>query len=168
MNYQTAQGWLRSEEREFLFAMAKEATTILNIGVEYGASIVCLAEGNPNAQIAAIDVNLSSNLTAYPNVAYLEHDSTTLDYTNSTYDLIFIDGDHSYVGVYKDIEAVTPALAIGGMIIFHDCGDFADPTILEHRVCPGVNQAVSDLLGENSSYIELDRVGTMRIFIRQE
>ena len=168
MNYQTAQGWLRTEEREFLFAMAKKATTILNIGVEYGASIVCLAEENPDAQILAVDIDLSKNLTAYSNVIYLEHDSTKLDYTNSTYNLMFIDGDHSYTGVYRDIASVTPALAIGGMIIFHDCGDFADPSILEHRLCPGVNQAVSDLLGENPSYIELPRVGTMRIFIRQE
>lgn len=166
MNYQTAQGWLRPEEREFLFAMAKKATTILNIGIEYGASIVCLAEGNPSAQIVAVDIDLSKNLTIYPNVVYLEHDSTKLDYTNSSYDLMFIDGDHSYMGVYKDIEAVTPALAVNGMIIFHDCSDFADPTILEHRICPGVNQAVSDLLGENPSYIELDRIGTMRIFIK--
>lgn len=166
MNYQTAQGWLRPEEREFLFAMAKKATTILNIGIEYGASIVCLAEGNPSAQIVAVDIDLSKNLTIYPNVVYLEHDSTKLDYTNSIYDLMFIDGDHSYMGVYKDIEAVTPALAVNGMIIFHDCSDFADPTILEHRICPGVNQAVSDLLGENPSYIELDRIGTMRIFIK--
>ena len=168
MNYQTAQGWLRTEEREFLFAMAKKATTILNIGVEYGASIVCLAEENPDAQILAVDIDLSKNLTAYSNVIYVEHDSSSMDYTNYAYDLIFVDGDHSYLGVSKDIEAVLPSLVVGGMILFHDCGDFADPSILEHRLCPGVNQAVSDLLGENPSYIELPRVGTMRIFIRQE
>ena len=45
MTYQKTRGYLSPDERQLLFEMAKEATTIINVGVEYGSSVVCFAEG---------------------------------------------------------------------------------------------------------------------------
>ena len=39
------------------------------------------------------------------------------------YDLILIDGDHSYEGVKKDFEIYSPLLALGGIVAFHDIKD---------------------------------------------
>ena len=57
MNYKKARGYLSQDEREYLFGIAKEASTIINVGIEYGASIHCFVEGSePNTKIIAIDL----------------------------------------------------------------------------------------------------------------
>lgn len=43
-----------------------------------------------------------------------------LEKTELNYDIIFIDGDHSYEGVKKDFETFRQFLNYGGFIIFHD------------------------------------------------
>jgi len=35
-------------------------------------------------------------------------------------DLLFIDGDHSYIGVKQDFENYSPMVKNGGLIILHD------------------------------------------------
>jgi predicted O-methyltransferase YrrM len=37
------------------------------------------------------------------------------------YDLLFIDGDHSYEGCLADLEKHFPRLAPGGHVLLHDC-----------------------------------------------
>lgn len=39
---------------------------------------------------------------------------------NITFDLIYIDGDHSYNGCKKDFEMYSPLINKGGIIVFHD------------------------------------------------
>lgn len=41
---------------------------------------------------------------------------------NSQFDLVFIDGDHSYEGAKNDYEHWSPMAKKGGYIIFHDAG----------------------------------------------
>ena len=59
MSYLTAKGWLTIPEREFLKEMAHRVPldgTILNIGVEFGASVHCLRAGNELCDLAAVDL----------------------------------------------------------------------------------------------------------------
>jgi len=37
-------------------------------------------------------------------------------------DVLFIDGDHSYEGVVRDVEAWVPHVKPGGLVMFHDTG----------------------------------------------
>lgn len=39
---------------------------------------------------------------------------------SAPYDVIFIDGDHSYAGVSRDFEACRTLLSPGGLLLFHD------------------------------------------------
>lgn len=54
-----------------------------------------------------------------------------------TVDMVFIDGDHRYETVVKDIKKAIELLSIGGLICGHDYG---------HPSWPGVKQAVDELL----------------------
>jgi hypothetical protein len=40
-----------------------------------------------------------------------------------TFDLVFLDGDHSYQGVTRDLEALRGRIALGGSVMFHDYFD---------------------------------------------
>ena len=50
--------------------------------------------------------------------------------------LLFIDGDHSYLGCRNDIEAWFPHMVEGATMLFHDCDESS----------PGVMQAVSEFV----------------------
>ena len=66
---------------------------------------------------------------------------------NNSMDLIFIDADHSYESVKKDIVAYTPKLKYNGILSGHDI-DY-----------PGVNNAIRELIkdfdvGPNNVWIK--------------
>jgi len=56
------------------------------------------------------------------NVEHIQADSLTLDFAslNKKFDLIFVDGDHSYDAVKSDTQKVLRVLADGGIIVWHD------------------------------------------------
>lgn len=73
----------------------------------------------------------------YPHVEMVEgYSPAAIDHVSGLFDMIYIDGDHDYEPVKKDIEATLPHLAPAGWMAGHDYGS-----------CPGVQQAVDELLG---------------------
>lgn len=73
----------------------------------------------------------------YPHVEMVEgHSPDAFNRVKGLFDLIYIDGDHDYEPVKKDIMAGLAFLEEGGWIGGHDYGS-----------CPGVQQAVDELLG---------------------
>jgi predicted O-methyltransferase YrrM len=67
------------------------------------------------------------------------------------FDMVFIDGDHSYEGCKGDIEAWTPHLKRGGILAVHDYNKadaFANVTgkAPHPKVWDGVDRAVNELL----------------------
>lgn len=78
-------------------------------------------------------------------------------------DLLFIDGDHSYEGVSRDIAAWLPYVKPGGVAIFHDA---APPTNKDpHHLHYEVQRAIDELIGGLAEWQEQASVDTMRIFI---
>jgi predicted O-methyltransferase YrrM len=60
-----------------------------------------------------------------PNVEYIEHNSQAFDFSTLTdkFDLIFVDGDHSYGGIRKDTENVFKVLRDNSsVVVWHDYG----------------------------------------------
>lgn len=75
-------------------------------------------------------------------------------FPDASYRLAFVDGDHSYEAVCKDIRNVERVLSPGGWICFDDAFSHYE----------GVNRAVSDLIIANPKY-ELGRQMTRKLFI---
>lgn len=176
MDYKSARGWLTDQERESLRWYAKRIAPgnplIVNIGVEYGASVVCFRTGSPVGVILAIDIDTTKQESG-PIAYYVQANSGQLgrDWQVITkgrlIDILFVDGDHSYEGVINDL-VWTFWVRPGGTVIFHDCYDWPPaPAKQVHSICPGVNQAVQQWADINvEAYEELEHVDTMRIFRR--
>jgi hypothetical protein len=168
INYMTAKGWLKEGERKLLFELASQQkghAVILNIGVEFGASLACLRAGNPTANIIGVDLDITKAVSTY-DCELIQADSHKLIKTwRQPLDLIFVDGDHGELGVSLDAR-FADFLPVGGMVLFQDCFDYDNPTIV-HLVCPGVNAAVDKWAAvKQLEFEELPSVETTRIFRR--
>jgi SAM-dependent methyltransferase len=77
------------------------------------------------------------------------------NFENESFDIILIDADHSYEGVYGDINAYLPKLKKDGYLVFHDygCGMWT-----------GVKQACDQAIEENKiEFItQFQRVGVFK------
>lgn len=195
--YTTARGWLTKRERDYLrecvtkspLSHIFKAPFIVNIGVEFGASIVCLRAGRQNLRIFGIDIdmsNASEDVLTFKNVALLQANSQKDEPRewlkekkwvdeNPSAGVIFIDGDHSYDGVIADCKWADEVM-VGGYVLFHDCYEWIpfenqNPKypILRPN-CEAVSAAVSDWLKTQpeEKWEELAYVDSMRVFIRRK
>jgi len=71
--------------------------------------------------------------------------------------LAFIDGDHTYQGVKKDIEALRDAIVSGGYMCFHDYG----PSF------PGVVKAVDELILSSAEYTQRCLIKSLMVAKKQ-
>lgn len=126
-------------EFEKLKEWVKDCESILEIGARYGANLVGMAHAMKGKRIVSVDwpdkegwndPNAGNVLEA--NVKMLQGegydatliigDSHSIDVVQrvrllAPFDLVFIDGDHSYSGVKQDWENYGP---MGKVVIFHD------------------------------------------------
>lgn len=185
VDYKTAKGWLRDDEREALKLLAKRHAymhncLIINIGIEFGASIACLRAGAPAANILAIDLDVSKLVPeVYRECKPLLQEGDSHDAELQTrvkalakwyaggVQMVFVDGDHTAEGVEQDAYYCDLVMR-GGVAVFHDCYDYDHPELLiPNPVCPGVYDAVAAWARTHLGvWIELPRVGTMRSFRR--
>lgn len=80
----------------------------------------------------------------FPALEVVKGDSSTnlAKYPDNTFDMVYIDGDHSYEGVKKDIEVAYRKVKSGGWILGHDYEmNFAKA---KHNYDFGVKQAVDE------------------------
>jgi hypothetical protein len=170
IDYRNAKGWLKDGERQLLFELASQLpgnAVILNIGVEYGASLACLRAGNPTALIYGVDLDISKAVSDYAGCLLIQEDSHHLvNEWRGSIDLIFVDGDHGEAGVLLDAK-FADFLPVGGIVAYQDCYDYDNPAIV-HLVCPGVNAAVDKWFAVKQLEFEeiLPSVDTTRIFKR--
>ncbi len=129
-----------------LFAATKllKVSNYLEIGVRRGRSVSCVVAANPQVNIFCFD-NWIKNYAHFPNggevsvrrllkkightgkQCFFNGDShktipkfiTSKNRPNS-FDLIFVDGDHSFKGAYDDLKNVIKILAPGGILVFDD------------------------------------------------
>ena len=134
----------KSNRRYYINWLIKEYNIkiIAEVGVRDGRTTFYLLDQNPDLVIYAIDKSISEFYNneikqRYGNrlipIEALSTDGAKRILDNSL-DLVFIDADHSYEWVKKDIAAYKPKLKKGGWLTGHDI-DF-----------PGVNRAVNEVI----------------------
>jgi predicted O-methyltransferase YrrM len=118
-------------EAEYLFILAERSKEgIVETGRFHGGSTFTMACANPVAPIWSIDIapqndeKLTSVFKAQSvgnNVSLIVGDSQHSRYDQiGRFDLLFIDGDHSYEGCTADLENWFPLLSPGGHVVLHD------------------------------------------------
>ena len=142
-------GWLRYEEGKALHTLAK-GKRVLEVGSYLGLSTICLAQsaesvlsvdphdgrGTAIRQDTLPGFHKSLERYGVENVESIVGTAEDVP-EGMAFDLIFIDGDHSYEAVARDIELALPLLAPGGLIAFHD---------YRSEIDPGVSRAVDELI----------------------
>ncbi len=115
---------------------------IAEVGVKFGRTTFFLLDNVPDLTIYSIDTDISMFYNNEVKNKYKERLIPIQGYSynvadqlqNKSIDLIFIDADHSYDSVKKDILAYTPKLKDHGILAGHDI-DY-----------PGVNKAVCEIV----------------------
>jgi hypothetical protein len=103
---------------------------VLEIGTRFGRTAVILAmHCHPEGKVTSVDINQSDarkTLEQVPKeirdkIVLIESDSKTVDYGNrGPFDLIFIDGDHSFKGVIADTLNGLANMTPDGTLFWHD------------------------------------------------
>lgn len=179
IDYRTAKGWLTVAERELLVELGRWATVlrnsiggcIINIGVEYGASVHCLQHGF-KGEVVGIDIDTSKfegnralplrlvqcssaqvvgttvfthgkrGIMCETSRVLVEGIETTGEISEFGLPLVvFVDGDHSYTAVLSDAR-LADFIPVRGIIAFHDCYDLEKGKPHPHPWDPDCNKAV--------------------------
>ena len=118
-------------EAEYLFLLGQRSRQgIVETGRFHGGSTFVLSCSNDKVPIWSIDIDpkdddhllsilASKNIGS--NVELIIGDSQNVRYGQiKQFDLLFIDGDHSYEGCMADLKNWFPLLSRGGHVIIHD------------------------------------------------
>lgn len=156
----TIGGWMSEGELLWLATQAQSRKLIVEFGCLHGRSTRAMADNNKGV-IWAVDpwagdyyqedgsqINISTYVMPYFIYNLNDHIKTqhVIPVRKFSYqfsldwpvDMVFIDGDHRYETVVKDIKKAYELLRPGGLICGHDYG---------HPMWPGVKQAVDELVG---------------------
>ena len=125
-------------DAELLFKHAKDKEFIVEVGTLKGGSAIVLgATGNKVWTIDNSPVNkevATKVLAEFPNVELIEADSIEAGRAwKFLIDMLFIDGNHDYEAVRKDIDVWIDKVVSKGIIAFDD-----------YESWPGVTQAVDE------------------------
>lgn len=157
MRAEQIEGWMDPEELEWLADEARSHSCIIEIGSYLGRSTMALAD-NTKGCVFAVDnflgptdgcevpdrdtiferfsENLKEHLIIGKVLPVIEDHVKVDPKEFPVPDMIFIDGDHSYESVKRDIEKWEPILGPEGLLCGHD---------LDYRF-PGVEQALKELV----------------------
>lgn len=135
-------------EAQYLHMLAKRSKIgIVETGRFHGGSTLLMAIAS-DVTVHSVDIepqdddylkSIIDELELTNIELYIDDSQNTILSKNLDYDLLFVDGDHSYEGALKDMENWWDNLAVGGHVILHDCYDTYD-----------IVQAVSDfVVGKN-------------------
>lgn len=116
--------------------------TYLEVGVDKGKSLsIVRMVAKEGVLVYGVDLRLDPKV---PKTTFLRGDSVGIaqlwgDENGQEISVLFIDGDHSYEGCKRDIDAWYPHMKKDGVMLFHDCDESS----------PGVQQAVAEFVNNH-------------------
>jgi predicted O-methyltransferase YrrM len=154
------------EELDMLFSLIPQKGSVLEIGTFHGMTAAQLAIKNPNVWFFSVDplhwkrAGLKWYENRQPNMRLITGTSSDLMVlkVGRVFDLIIVDGDHSYSACYNDLKISSKLIKAGCPIVVHD---YAKGT-LRKTVARAVVRAVNHFCNRTKYKIR-EIVGTMAI-----
>ena len=149
-------------------------TVIVNIGAERGTStLAMLEESGSDTVIFSIDVNpcegefenaAKAGLNTKQIVRILGRSQEIGETWPIRVDFIWVDGDHSRLGVANDIWAWVPKLRNGGIVAFHDYFEGDPPPHNPSGAGEAVRELIHPHLGDRFTEVgSIDRLRAYQI-----
>jgi hypothetical protein len=99
-----------------------KSTAVLALGLRDGGGGGPLYSIELNDRYEPIAAEHLRELGVLELVTLIRGDSAErIEQLAGSFDTVFIDGDHSYAGFMRDLEALAGRIAPGGVAMFHDC-----------------------------------------------
>ncbi len=162
------------DEAALLFKLVRtfEAPRVMEIGRLLGGSTILLAAAvGPGGKVTSVDIAPKNDDALSRALEKLEmngraelvvSDANLLEPPADGFDVVFIDGDHSYEGVRKDYEHWRGALRPGGYLVFHD----AWPNRPAANVREGVERLMREIDTGDSELRRVQGAGSLGVFQR--
>jgi predicted O-methyltransferase YrrM len=175
MPAQDVSGGVNPGDRRAIYYLAShfKPRSVLEIGTHIGASTIYLASGLRHfgghlTTVDIVDVNAPdgpwkrlalarspsdtlSRLGLGETVTFQARAATEALGGSKRYDLIFLDGDHSALAVYREISAALKLLNDGGLILLHDFYPDLNPITPDGNVIEGPSVAARRIGEETGS-----------------
>lgn len=150
-------GWLTEAEELHMLAMAQDVPakgTIVEIGGEWGRSASIWCKG-AKKDVAIITVDpfasdevfeahihnlMEAGFTSRTSIVQERSEVAYTSFNDDSIDLLFIDGDHTYEAVKRDLELWSPKVKSGGIILMHDMGKGSGAHYLHYEVARAVQE----------------------------
>lgn len=146
-----------------------ENPIIIQIGAERGTSTLAMLDARPDAFIYSIDRgvcpeefdNLKKAGQDTKRVIRILGKSQDVGITwDKMCDMLFVDGDHSYAGVKRDVELFRPWIKSGGIISFHDYIPEPIPPEIKGRAVYAIDEMMTD---EYEEIMWIERLKAFRV-----
>ena len=131
--------------REKMLAALPKGGVVAEVGTWKGYFSRHIAEQCKPAELHLIDVDFSPLEETIPGkVTKHQGDSSTIlrSFPEGKFDWIYIDGDHSYEGVVKDLEAAHRAVKPGGHLMCNDYTNWMSLSVMPYGVMKAVNELI--------------------------
>lgn len=129
----------------------------LEIGFAWSMSARAFLDALPKATLLSLDMNdamnRSKSMKDYGKRWELKlgDSSTLMSELNEKFDYIYIDGDHTYEGVKKDLEQAPRLLAKNGQLICDDYGNAESIRIAVDEFCKEFDFKIDGSIPRNSN-----------------
>ena len=127
-------GRLVEAEGRLLFDSVKKTNKddlIIELGTLYGHTALLMAQTGRHV----LSIDIAPRVEKIDGVELVVGESTEVAEEFNDIDFLFVDADHEYESVKKDIKAWLPKVKVGGKILFHD-----------YESWPGVTKAVNEAI----------------------
>lgn len=131
-------GYMTLDEVDLIHQLApsvpKEATCV-NVGCGAATSIIALLEYRPDLYMFSVDINEENGMSQLEQAGLMSHiykvigDSKTVNWPGAPINWWFCDGGHEEFEIRGDIEAWLPRMGYDAILLFHDYGSVAWPSV---------------------------------------